>query len=178
MAFWIDELALPFLNFELILNFELKREAGNQTRNELMLNSAATNRRRRREAWILAMALTSLLTASLGGAQAKPLTAIEGKLLSGQGTCPLVKIGSRQEALTANTPYLLHTLQDKRLDGREVRLEGVPQPDGSFEVHWLYTHSQWQGFYRALFLRHVQHRGPRTRQLRLLPAAHRAPGSP
>jgi hypothetical protein len=30
-------------------------------------------------------------------------------------------------------------MQDKRLDGREVRLEGTAQPDGTFQVQWLYT---------------------------------------
>jgi len=85
------------------------------------------------------MALSSLLASSLWAAQAKPLTVLEGKLLTTRGDCPLLKIGDREQALSANTPYLLHTMQDKRLDGREVRLEGLAKPDGSFEVQWLYT---------------------------------------
>jgi hypothetical protein len=88
---------------------------------------------------IFAAALGSLLGASLWAGQTKPLTVLEGKLLSTRGDCPLLKINGREEALSANTPYLLQTLQDKRLDGRQVRLEGIPQPDGAFEVHWLYT---------------------------------------
>ena len=51
----------------------------------------------------------------------------------------MLKIGGRDQTLTADTPHLYHTMQDKRLDGREVRLEGIAKPDGSFEVHWLYT---------------------------------------
>lgn len=69
----------------------------------------------------------------------KPLPFIEGVLVTTHGDCPLLKEGSRTQALSANTPYLLHTLQDKRLDGREVRLEGLPLPDGTFQVQWLYT---------------------------------------
>ena len=60
-------------------------------------------------------------------------------MVTTRGDCPVVKTQGREEALSANTPALFHTLQDKRLDGREVRLEGLEQPNGSFEVHWLYT---------------------------------------
>jgi hypothetical protein len=103
------------------------------------MKSWATDQRQRGKTWVLAMALSSLLAPSLWAAQAKPLTALEGKLVTTRGDCPLLKIGGREQALSANTPYLLHTLQDKRLDGREVRLEGLAKPDGSFEVQWLYT---------------------------------------
>jgi hypothetical protein len=85
------------------------------------------------------MALASLLSPSLWGAQAKPLPALQGILLTTRGDCPMLKINGREQALSANTPHLLHTMQDKRLDGHEVRLEGTPQPDGTFEVQWLYT---------------------------------------
>ena len=85
------------------------------------------------------MALISLLASGLGSAQAKPLATVQGKLITTRGDCPLLGVSGQERALSADTPYLLHTLQDKRLEGREVRLEGVPQPDGSFEVHWLYT---------------------------------------
>jgi len=103
------------------------------------MRSVATNRRQQGRIWILAVALIPLLASSLWTAQAKPLTVLEGKLLTTRGDCPLLRIGDREQALSANTPYLLHTMQDKRLDGREVRLEGLPKPDGSFEVQWLYT---------------------------------------
>ena len=98
-----------------------------------------TNHHRARLIWVLTAALASLLASSLAAAQTKPLTVLEGKLLTTQGDCPLLKMSGREQTLSADTPHLLHTMQDKRLDGREVRLEGVPKPDGSFEVHWLYT---------------------------------------
>jgi len=93
----------------------------------------------RRAAWPFALALASLLASSLWAAQVKPLAVLQGELLTTRGDCPLLKIDGRELSLSADTSYLLHTLQDKRLDGREVRLEGIPKPDGSFEVHWLYT---------------------------------------
>ena len=88
---------------------------------------------------ILTVALTSLLASNLWAAQAAPLTVLQGQLLTTRGDCPLLKINGHEEALSANTPYLLHTLQDKRLEGREVQLEGNPLPDGTFQVQWLYT---------------------------------------
>lgn len=89
--------------------------------------------------WIVAMVLPSLLSGNLWGAQAKPLTVLQGKLMTTQGDCPLLKINGREQSLSASNPHLLHTMQDKRLDGRNVRLEGTQMPDGTFEVQWLYT---------------------------------------
>lgn len=89
--------------------------------------------------WIAAAAFAFMLASSLWASEPKPLAVLEGRLLATRGDCPVVKIQGREEALSANTPALFHTLQDKRLDGREVRLEGIAQPNGSFEVHWLYT---------------------------------------
>ena len=103
------------------------------------MNFESAHRRRTFSAWLMFAAFTSLFASGIAAAQDKPLTVLEGKLLTTQGDCPLLKIGGRQEALSADTPHLLHTMQDKRLDGRDVRLEGIPKPDGSFEVHWLYT---------------------------------------
>src|ERR1017187_6480959 len=100
--------------------------------------SSPTNRFRRL-ALIFALALSSLLVPCLLAAQVKPLTTVQGKLITTRGDCPLLGASGQERALSADTPYLLHTLQDNRLEGREVRLEGIPLPDGSFEVHWLYT---------------------------------------
>jgi len=90
---------------------------------------------------VFAVALALAFASSLRAAQApaKPLAALEGTLLTTRGDCPLLKINGRQQPLSANTPYLLQTMQDKRLDGREVRLEGTERADGIFEVQWLYT---------------------------------------
>jgi ketosteroid isomerase-like protein len=71
--------------------------------------------------------------------QRKPLPALEGKLLEVPGKGPVLKMADKEQELTATTTYLFHTLQDKRLAGREVRVEGRPQPDGTFQVEWLFT---------------------------------------
>ena len=99
----------------------------------------ATNRWQRRARLLLAAGFIALLSSGLWAGEAKPLAALEGKLITTRGDCPLLKTSGREVTLSANTPHLLHTLQDKRLEGREVRLEGITLPDGSFEAHWLYT---------------------------------------
>jgi len=102
------------------------------------MNLSGTNRWRGATC-VVAAALASLLASNLWAAQAKPLSVLDGKLQTTRGDCPVLKMNSREQALSASTPYILHTMQDKRLDGREVRLEGTPNPDGSFQVQWLYT---------------------------------------
>ncbi len=73
-------------------------------------------------------------------AQSKPLPSREGKLIDLPGKGPVLKTpDNKVQPLSATTPYLFHTLQDKRLAGREVRVEGRPQADGTFQVEWLYT---------------------------------------
>lgn len=41
--------------------------------------------------------------------------------------------------MAAKTRRLFATLEDKRFEDREVRLEGTERPDGTFEVQRLYT---------------------------------------
>jgi len=103
------------------------------------MKSLATNAWRKRQPWLLEVALACLCASGLWAGQAKSLAVLEGTLLTTRGDCPILKINGREQALSADTPHLLHTMQDKRLDGRQVRLEGIAQPDESFEVHWLYT---------------------------------------
>jgi hypothetical protein len=86
-----------------------------------------------------ALLLASLPASGLGAAQNKPPAALEGTLLATGSAGPILKTHGKERALSATTPYLFHTLEDKRLDGREVHVEGTGKPDGSFEVQWLYT---------------------------------------
>jgi len=83
-------------------------------------------------------ALTGL---SLTAAQSDSphLAVLEGTLLSTSSDCPVVRIHGKDQPLSAYTTYLYHTLQDKRLANREVRLEGVMKGDGTFQVERLYT---------------------------------------
>ncbi len=62
-----------------------------------------------------------------------------GKLVTVPGTGLVLRTAKKDLKLGARTSYLFHTLQDKRLADREVRLEGVTQPDGIFEVAKLFT---------------------------------------
>jgi hypothetical protein len=74
-------------------------------------------------------------------AQGEPphLTVLEGKLLSTSADCPVVRTHGKDQPVSGYTTYLYHTLQDKRLANREVRLEGTMKGDGTFEVERLYT---------------------------------------
>jgi hypothetical protein len=85
---------------------------------------------------------TAALTASpLYAAQGGPrhLAALAGKLLSISGQGPALRIHEKDQPLSATTTYLFHTLLDKRLANREVRVEGTMKADGTFEVERLYT---------------------------------------
>jgi len=91
--------------------------------------------------FLCGLLLASMLTSAgwAPGAQTKSLPALQGTLLSVPGKGPALKMAGKEQALSANTPYLLDTLADKRLANREVRVEGTMQPDGTFQVEWLYT---------------------------------------
>jgi hypothetical protein len=69
----------------------------------------------------------------------RPLAALEGKLLSVPGEGPVLRIHEKDQPLSATTTYLFHTLLDKRLANREVRVEGTMKADGTFEAERLYT---------------------------------------
>jgi hypothetical protein len=86
--------------------------------------------------WTAALA-TSPLYAAQG--ETRPLAALQGKLLSIPGQGPVLRIHEKDQLLSATTTYLFHTLLDKRLANREVRLEGTMKADGTFEVERLYT---------------------------------------
>jgi hypothetical protein len=70
---------------------------------------------------------------------ARHLVALEGKLLSIPEEGAVLRIHEKDQPLSATTTYLFHTLLDKRLANREVRVEGTMKADGTFEVERLYT---------------------------------------
>jgi hypothetical protein len=85
---------------------------------------------------------TAALAASpLRAAQgaARHLAALEGELHSIPGEGAVLRMHAKDQPLSATTTYLFHTLLDKRLANREVRLEGTMKADGTFEVERLYT---------------------------------------
>jgi hypothetical protein len=89
----------------------------------------------------LLVCAATLATSPLGTAQGaqRHLAALQGRLLSISGEGPVLQIHGKHQPLSATTTYLFHTLLDKRLANREVRLEGTTKADGTFEVERLYT---------------------------------------
>src|SRR5271157_658273 len=86
--------------------------------------------------WTAALAASPLCAAQ---GETRHLAGLEGKLLSVPGQGPVLRIHEKDQPLSATTTYLFHTLLDKRLANREVRLEGTMQADGTFEAVRLYT---------------------------------------
>jgi hypothetical protein len=84
---------------------------------------------------MLALSLPSLAQVH----QSPPLASQNGKLETVAGAGLVLQTGKKELKLGARTSYLLHTLQDKRLAGREVRLEGTTKEDGTFEVDHFFT---------------------------------------
>jgi hypothetical protein len=66
-------------------------------------------------------------------------TFLNGKLETLPGTGLVLGTAKKDYPLFARTTYLFHTLQDKRLANRQVRLEGTTKADGTFEVAKLFT---------------------------------------
>lgn len=61
---------------------------------------------------------------------------------------------SGETAVTSDNPQLLHTLQDSRLNGREVRLEGERTSGGEFSVSHLFVVRDGK-LYRLRYYCHV-----------------------
>jgi len=69
----------------------------------------------------------------------KPLEVIEGALVQAEGGKVAVKNAGKEVSVSARSSYLLHALEDKRLAGRQVRVEGERKLDGSFEAWKFFT---------------------------------------
>ncbi len=87
---------------------------------------------------VWAAALTPCFLSAAQG-ETRHLASLEGKLLSIPGQGPVLRMHEKDQPLSATTTYLFHTLQDKRLANREVRVEGTGKAEGIFEVERLYT---------------------------------------
>lgn len=91
--------------------------------------------------WLMVLTL-ALVFSTGGGALDQSISksqSIEGKLTSVKGAGPVLKTVTQNYPLSGKTTYLFHTLQDKRLQNREVHLEGVLVTDGTFEVEYIYA---------------------------------------
>ena len=90
---------------------------------------------------LAAIIATTALATQVPGPKAavkEPVT-LEGTLSFVPGTGPALKVTGREVLLSARVSYLFHTLSDKRLINRQVRLIGSYEPDGSFQVSRFYT---------------------------------------
>ena len=56
--------------------------------------------------------------------------------------------------VSSNNPQLLHTMQDARLSGREVRLEGQPSSNGVFNASHIFIVRDGK-LYRLRYYCHV-----------------------
>lgn len=102
-----------------------------------------TDRRRsgrtaRARSWTLALTSVVFLFGAAVGRAVPPVN-FQGKLTTVPGIGPVLKTQKKDFPLAGKTSYLFHTLQDKRLLEREVRLDGVERADGTFEVERIYT---------------------------------------
>lgn len=64
---------------------------------------------------------------------------LQGKLIPDSPSGPMLRTAGKEYPLAARTTWLYHTLQDKRLANRDVRLEGVLMSGGILKVNQLYT---------------------------------------
>ena len=80
--------------------------------------------------------------------------AIQGKLSVGADGSVKIAGPAGPATVTSANPALSQTLQDSRLNGREVKLEGERKPDGSFEARHLFTVRDGKLF-RVRFYCHV-----------------------
>lgn len=64
---------------------------------------------------------------------------LQGKLIPDSPSGPVLRTEGKEYPLAARTTWLYHTLQDKRLADREVRLEGTLMSGGILKVNQLYT---------------------------------------
>lgn len=71
--------------------------------------------------------------------EAKAPVVLQGKLINSLATAPVLKTKDKELPLAGRTVWLLHTLQDKRLADREIRVEGEWQPDGTLKVNYFFT---------------------------------------
>jgi hypothetical protein len=96
------------------------------------------------ESRALLAAVASLAMAALSPALGQSPTptvheSLQGRLTVVQGSQPTLKTAKRDFTLSAKNSYLSHTLHDERLLNREIRVDGSPKPDCTFEVAHLFT---------------------------------------
>jgi hypothetical protein len=87
----------------------------------------------------LVLALTIAAGATASPQAARGLIVVEGTLSSLPGNQPTLETSQKTYRLAGQSPYLLHTLQDKRLLHQELQLLGTVGPNGDFVVQRLFA---------------------------------------
>lgn len=90
-------------------------------------------------AWFSLAAPASGFSAPGQKTTAESAVTLEGKLIPDSPSGPLLRTEGKEYPLAARTTWLYHTLQDKRLASRDVRLEGTLMSGGILKVNQLYT---------------------------------------
>jgi hypothetical protein len=86
--------------------------------------------------------------------QLQSASTLQGKLIITGSEGLLLSTSGGDIAVTSNNPQLLHTMQDPRLRGREVRLEGQHTHGGVFNATHIFTVRDGK-LYRLRYYCHV-----------------------
>jgi len=106
------------------------------------MNCGRQYRRTLKRGCIFAILPIAFVLASAAAAQnieTKPPVVLQGRLVNSPTSAPVLKTKDKELPLAGRTVWLLHTLQDKRLADREIRVEGEWQPDGTLKVNRFFT---------------------------------------
>ena len=96
--------------------------------------------RRFRNSLIIVLAAFALPAAAppVCAQESKPAPPLQGKLVQ-LARGPVLRIKAKDFPLSTVRTWHLNTLKDKRLAGREIRVEGDWAADGTFRVSQFYT---------------------------------------
>jgi hypothetical protein len=99
-----------------------------------------------RVCWVPAAGMLVLLLAFASGVglalphqTAQATLVLRGSLNALPGNQPIIQTGQKSYKLAGQSPYLLRTLQDKRLLHQELQLVGTVGSNGDFVVQRLYA---------------------------------------
>jgi len=85
------------------------------------------------------MSVLSLAACGLAaGTEARPVLPLEGKLIR-LPSGPALRVQGKDYPLSTVRTWHFNTLLDKRLEGREIRVEGEWAADGTLKVRQFYT---------------------------------------
>jgi hypothetical protein len=88
---------------------------------------------------VLLAGFSSLVYGAAKGSVENSPTVVRGTLGALPGKQPELKTPGKTYRLAGQSPYILHTLQDKRLLNQELQLVGTLQSNGEFVVQKLYA---------------------------------------